>query len=354
MLRIACVAAARPNFIKAKPVVDALTEVGFDVSIVHTGQHYDHDMSQVFFDDLGIRAPDYHLRAETGSHARQTASVLVQFEELLEKLPLDRVLVFGDVNSTLAVALAATKVGVPVDHVEAGLRSRDRTMPEEINRILTDQISENLFAPSQDACDNLLEEGFPAHLVHLVGNVMIDSLFSNLGRARSRKRWESYGLFEGEYGLVTLHRPGNVDSTERAKKLISLLSSVSKAIPLLFPVHPRSQAFASQLSSLVPSIVTIPPLGYLDFISLQCGAKVVLTDSGGIQEETTALGIPCITLRDNTERPITVIEGSNTLVGTDVEKALLAVQSALDGTTNTSRPPLWDGQAARRIAHILR
>ncbi len=351
-LRVILVAAARPNFMKIKPVLDALEADGHETVLVHTGQHYDPQMSDVFFEELGIRAPDRHLGVGSGSHAEQTGRVMVEFEGLIEELEPDLTLVVGDVNSTMACAIASAKAGVHVAHVEAGLRSRDWSMPEEVNRVVTDRVSDLLFAPSPDAVENLVAEGYRTDQIHLVGNVMIDTLLANVDRARSRGVAAAMGC-SSPYGVVTLHRPSNVDDVDNLASLIGALGEIANDVPLIFPAHPRTIAQLSQLD--VPSeLRVIEPLGYLDFLGLLAGAALVLTDSGGVQEETTALGVPCLTVRTNTERPITVTEGTNQIVGTNPEAIILAAKKTLAATTNPRCPALWDGQAAARIAAAVR
>ncbi len=313
-MRVICVAAARPNYVKVKPVMDALEERGAQVILVHTGQHYDPAMSDVFFADLGIRRPDYFLGAGSGTHAVQFCRVMTAFEPLAAELDPDRLVVVGDVNSTLACALVTAKLGAPLAHVEAGLRSRDRSMPEEINRILTDRVSDYLFAPSADSVTNLRAEGYQQEQIHLVGNDMVDTLLANADRAVARSTLAGPGLRPGQYGLVTLHRPANMDDPAVLGTLLPALAEISRGCPLVLPTHPR---VADRLRGAgLPAELIIPPTGYLDFIALEASARLVLTDSGGVQEETTMLGVPCLTLRDSTERPITVTEGTNRLGGT--------------------------------------
>jgi UDP-N-acetylglucosamine 2-epimerase (non-hydrolysing) len=352
MTRIVCVAGARPNYMKIKPVMDALEAAGAEVVLVHTGQHYDEAMNGVFFRDLGLRPPDRFLGVGSGSHAEQTGRVMTAFEPLLADLAPDAVVVVGDVNSTLACALVTAKAGPLLAHVEAGLRSRDWSMPEEVNRVATDRVSDYLLAPSPDAVVNLRAEGYREDQVHLVGNVMIDTLLANLQRARERGVLAQYGVAPGEYGLVTLHRPANVDDPAVLSGLLKALGEIAGSCPLLLPVHPRA---AGRLADLgVPGGVRlVPPAGYLDFIALQDGARIVLTDSGGVQEETTALGVPCVTLRDNTERPITVEEGTNVLAGRDPDRVVATATRVLDHPPRPRRPALWDGRAGERIARVL-
>jgi UDP-N-acetylglucosamine 2-epimerase (non-hydrolysing) len=351
-MRIVCVAGARPNYMKVKPVMDALEERGADVILVHTGQHYDAAMNDVFFTDLGIRPPDHFLGAGSGSHAAQTSRVMTAFEPLAEQLRPDVVVVVGDVNSTLACALVTAKSGALLGHVEAGLRSRDWTMPEEVNRVVTDRVSDYLFAPSADAVANLQAEGHRADQIYLAGNVMVDTLLANLDRARASDVLTRLGLEPGGYALVTLHRPANVDDPAALGGLLSALGQVARACPVVLPAHPRA---ASQLQSagLSDRIQVIPPAGYLDFIALQASARLVLTDSGGVQEETTILGVPCLTLRDNTERPITLTEGTNQLVGRDPERIVKTALAVLQDPPAPRSPALWDGRAGQRIADTL-
>ena len=346
------VAGARPNFMKVKPVMEALERRGADVALIHTGQHYDAIMSEVFFAELGIRRPDYWLGVGSGTHAEQTGRVMMALEPVLEQLAPDMMIVVGDVNSTMAGALVAAKAGVPVAHVEAGLRSGDWSMPEEINRVVTDRLSEYLFAPSPDAVENLRREGRIPSQIHLVGNVMIDTLLANLDRATERPVLPDLGLVPREYGVVTLHRPSSVDDPEILASLMAAIGSVAQECPLVLPAHPRT---ARQLGRLqVPrGVLVTEPLGYLDFLALEAAARLVLTDSGGIQEETTVLGVPCLTLRDNTERPVTVIEGTNTVVGRDPQRIVSVARRVLRTRTEPRRPALWDGRAGERIAHVL-
>lgn len=347
-----CVAAARPNFMKIKPVLDALEAAGARTSLVHAGQHYDPDVNDVFFDDLGLRPPDHHLGSGSGSQATQTARVMVAFEPLLAQLEPDVVVVVGDVTATLAVALVTAKSPARLAHVEAGLRSGNPAMPEEVNRIVVDRLSDVLLAPSPDAVEHLRAEGAPADAIHLVGNVMVDSLLANLERARARPVLADLGLAPADYGVVTLHRPSNVDDPAVLDRLLGALGTVARDCPLVFPVHPRTRA-ALAGRPLPAGVVEAPPLGYLDFLALEADARVVLTDSGGIQEETTVLGVPCLTLREETERPITVSEGTNEVVGTDPSRIVAAAAAALRRPRSPRRPKGWDGHAATRIAAVL-
>lgn len=351
-MRFVLVAGARPNFVKVKPVLDALEGRDASVILVHTGQHYDQSMSKVLFDDLGLRRPDHHLGVGSGSHADQTARVMTAFEPLLARIEPEAVVVFGDVNSTLASAITTAKCGLLVAHVEAGLRSRDWSMPEEVNRVVTDRVSDYLFAPSPDASENLRSEGCRHDQIHLVGNVMIDSLFANLERARARPILDELGLAPKRYGLVTLHRPGNVDDPSTLTDLFQALGVVAEDCPLVFPIHPRTR-MRLERSQVPDGLRLVEPMGYLDFLALEDSAKLVITDSGGVQEETTVLGVPCLTVRDSTERPITISEGTNRLVGRDRHRIVAAARDALAGRFPARRPQLWDGRAAPRIAEVL-
>ena len=346
------VAGARPNFMKVKPVLDALESRGVDCTLVHTGQHYDAKLSQVFFDELGIRPADEHLNVGSGSHAEQTGAVMIAFEKIVESESPDAVVVVGDVNSTLACSIVGAKAGAMVTHVEAGLRSRDWSMPEEVNRVATDHVSDLLLAPSPDGVVNLEAEGFPADKIRLVGNVMIDTLLANLERARARPILDELNIAHKGFGLVTLHRPANVDDPAELRGLIAALGAIAADCPLVFPVHPRT---LQQLEGveIPPGIMITEPFGYLDFVALQDAASVVLTDSGGVQEETTVLGTPCLTLRDNTERPITITEGTNTVVGRDPEVIIREARVRLEGGWPVRRPALWDGKAGARCADAI-
>lgn len=354
--RVLAVAGARPNFMKIAPLLRELrARPGCEAVLVHTGQHYDTAMSERFFSELGIPEPDVNLGVGSGSHAAQTAEVLRRIEEvLLEKRP-DAVVVVGDVNSTLAAAIAAVKLGIPVAHVEAGLRSFDRTMPEEINRVLTDQISHWLFTTEPQAETNLVREGISRDRIHFAGNVMIDTLLGHLEHARGLDTLERLGLTAGGYGLLTLHRPSNVDDPERLRLLFAVLEEIHAELPVLFPVHPRTrEAIRRFLGGRAPGLRMEEPLGYLDFLRLMADARIVLTDSGGIQEETTALGVPCLTLRENTERPVTVDQGTNTIVGSDPATIRSEARKVLeDGGKRGRVPERWDGRAAARIADVL-
>ena len=353
-MRVLHVVGARPNFMKAAPVMKAL-DGQFDQTLVHTGQHYDERMSEIFFTELGLPTPNVNLGVGSGTHATQTAQIMIALERLLIDSPPDLVLVYGDVTSTAAAALVCAKLCIPLGHVEAGLRSRDRTMPEEINRLITDQLSDLLFTPSSDGDDNLRTEGIAADKIHLVGNVMIDTLVRLLPKAEERAA--SSGLRPtGTYGLVTMHRPSNVDSSERLRAILETLIEISQVIPLLFPVHPRTRERinGTGLQPLASRLELIEPVGYLDFLALQQTAHLVITDSGGIQEETTYLGVPCLTLRSTTERPVTVTIGTNVLVGEDLGDLRREVGRILSGARKHGRrPPLWDGHASERISNVL-
>lgn len=362
MLKVLLIAGARPNFMKVAPIYAEMKRrpTEFAPMIVHTGQHYDAAMSDAFFDDLGMPKPDIYLGVGSGSHAVQTAKIMTEFEPVVVEQKPDWVLVVGDVNSTIACALVCAKLGIKVAHVEAGLRSRDRAMPEEINRILTDAISDLLLTTSQDADENLRQEGIPVEKIRFVGNVMIDSLLEHLKLAEGSTVRDDLGVSNGEYAVVTLHRPSNVDDREVFGRILDALLTISEELPIVFPVHPRTRGkidefgFADRIK--LSKIKLIEPLGYLDFMRLYSGARLVLTDSGGLQEETTVLGIPCLTLRHNTERPITVEMGTNLLVGTDPAKIKDAASSVLSGQPKGAErrtPPLWDGKAANRICDEL-
>ncbi|MEV6150651.1 UDP-N-acetylglucosamine 2-epimerase (non-hydrolyzing) [Nonomuraea sp. NPDC052129] len=345
---------ARPNFVKAAPVVRALGELGVRQGIIHTGQHYDALMSDVFFADLGLPEPVANLGVGSGSHAKQTAALLVGLEEVVLEHDPDLVVVYGDVNSTLAAILVCAKLGVRTAHVEAGLRSFDRGMPEEVNRIVTDSLSDLLFATSPDALSHLAAEGVPAAKVHLVGNPMIDSLFSALPSLDPAPVVARLDI-PARYAVATLHRPANVDTPEAAKELVSAVLDVARQIPIVVPIHPRGRTRLAE-AGLVdgPSVKVIEPLGYVDFLSLVRGAALVVTDSGGVQEETTMLGVPCLTVRPNTERPITITHGTNRLV-TPALLPAAAGKALADGASTPSGelPPLWDGAAGPRIARVI-
>jgi UDP-N-acetylglucosamine 2-epimerase (non-hydrolysing) len=357
MTRIIHVVGARPNFMKAAPVIAVLGKRdGVSQMLVHTGQHYDANMSRIFFQELGLPQPDVNLGVGSDSHAKQTAQILMRFEEVVLAQCPDLVLVYGDVNSTVAAALVCAKLHVPVGHVEAGLRSFDRTMPEEINRLLTDQIADLLFTPSDDGDENLLREGVAPEKIHQVGNVMIDTLVRLLPEALAG--WDSLcARFDlKRYGLVTLHRPSNVDDPALLASIMEALGEISRDLPLLFPIHPRTRQRLERSRSPVhgSQLHLVDPIGYLDFVALQRRSTLVITDSGGIQEETTYLGVPCLTMRENTERPVTVTMGTNILVGQDMERLQAEVGQILAGNGKQGQiPPLWDGHAAERIAGVI-
>jgi UDP-N-acetylglucosamine 2-epimerase (non-hydrolysing) len=354
-MHIVHVVGARPNFMKAAPVIQALGKHGHvRQTLVHTGQHYDSNMSDIFFQQLAMPAPDINLEVGSGTHAQQTSQIIARFETVVLELKPDWVVVYGDVNSTVAAALVCAKLLVPVAHVEAGLRSFDRTMPEEVNRLLTDQISELLFTPSEDGNHNLQMEGIPPERVHLVGNVMIDTLVRLLPLASER----SAEQLPDRYVLVTLHRPSNVDDIGWLKSLMEMFLEISGEVPVLFPVHPRTRGRMAeagiQSGDSHSNLRILDPAPYLEFLALQSKAAVVITDSGGIQEETTFLNVPCLTVRENTERPITVSMGTNTLVGRDIRRLRTELQAVLAGKTKRGTVPLlWDGRAAERIAQVM-
>ncbi len=363
-IRVLCIVGARPNFMKIAPLMRVFRSAPgiFDARLVHTGQHYDEAMKDAFFRQLHIPEPDIDLGVGSGTHAVQTAEIMRRFEPVVDELTPDLVLVVGDVNSTIACALVATKKGIAVVHVEAGLRSGDRRMPEEINRVLTDQISDLLFTTEPDGESNLLREGVASDRIHFVGNVMIDTLLANRARAvpAGQTLAEIPGFAEDPagFGVLTLHRPSNVDDPPVLRRLLETLADISERLPLVFPIHPRTRARIADagLSPLLEQsrIGLTEPLGYLQLLGLMSEARVVLTDSGGLQEETTALGIPCITLRENTERPITVSQGTNTIVGTNVKKIRACFDDIMANGGKAGRvPALWDGHAAERIAEVI-
>jgi UDP-N-acetylglucosamine 2-epimerase (non-hydrolysing) len=360
MSHIDCVVAARPNFMKMAPLLRALEGArGVEVCLVHTGQHYDRSLSEVFLAQLEIREPDVRLEVGSGGHGQQTARALERYEAHLLATRPAGVVVVGDVNSTLACALAAAKLDTPVAHVEAGLRSGDRRMPEEINRVLTDALADVLLVTEPSGRDNLLREGVDAAKIHLVGNLMIDTLYRELPRARALGMPARLGLAEGGFGLLTLHRPSNVDDPEALGPLVELVAWLAGRLPLVFPAHPRTRARLQEYGLLdrlagAPGVVLTEPLGHREAVGLMAAARVVLTDSGGIQEETSALGVPCLTLRENTERPVTVTRGTNTLVGGDPAAVRREFDAVLAGRSKTGAPiPLWDGRAAERAADAL-
>ena len=359
-MKIINVAGARPNFMKIAPLMEAFAATeGIEPMLVHTGQHYDEKMSDLFFRQLDIPEPDVNLGVGSSSHAVQTAEIMKAFEPVLLEHKPDAVLVVGDVNSTIACGLVAKKLGVKLIHVEAGLRSFDRSMPEEINRLLTDSVSDLLLCTEQSGVDNLLKEGIPAERIFLVGNLMIDTLLANLQKARQSVITEALGL-EGEpFAVLTLHRPGNVDNRAELTNILSALETIQNHLPVVFCVHPRTMNNLEEFNLAgkvrqMKNLKITAPLGYLDFLKLLSGAKLVLTDSGGIQEETTILKVPCLTLRNNTERPVTVETGCNRIVGTDPAAICDHFQQILNnGSAPITTPPLWDGHAAKRITDIL-
>jgi UDP-N-acetylglucosamine 2-epimerase (non-hydrolysing) len=357
-ISIVHVAGARPNFLKIGPVLEACrAEEGLSSRLVHTGQHYDERMSRLFFDELGLPRPDRNLEVGSGGHAAQTAAVMERFEPLLLEWRPDLVLVVGDVNSTLACALVAAKLGVPVAHVEAGLRSFDRSMPEEINRKLTDAVSDLLFVSEPAGLENLAREGADPAAVHFVGNVMIDSLVRHRARADTSDVLARLGLEAAGYAVVTLHRPANVDAPGPLARILEPILELAARMPVVLPAHPRARGAIERALArgAPPAFRVVEPLGYLDFLKLTAEARLVLTDSGGVQEETTILRVPCVTLRDNTERPVTVTAGTNRLGGTSAGSIRRAIGQALDLgiPPGLAAPPLWDGAAAERIAAIL-
>jgi len=359
-MRILNVVGARPNLIKIAPLVEEMgRHPAIEPTLLHTGQHYDDNLSQVFFDELGIPEPDIYLGVGSGSHVEQTARVMLTFEPVLRQQRPDLVLVVGDVNSTLACTLTAVKMHIPVAHVEAGLRSFDRTMPEEINRIVTDGLAEWLFTTERSAGENLLCEGRPGDKIYFVGNVMIDTLLRHRERALQTPALERFDVAPGEYVLVTLHRPRNVDNAVKLTAIIEALGQVRERLPVIFPVHPRTRARLAEFGLLGRATELLgaglcEPLGYLEFLHLMARARVVLTDSGGIQEETTILGVPCLTLRPATERPVTVAVGTNRIIGSAPERIVPEIERILaSDAPQGSTPELWDGNAAGRIISIL-
>ena len=380
LTKIVSVVGARPNFMKIAPIIEQLKIKNKNLKaklkhvLVHTGQHYDEEMSKSFFEDLNLPKPDINLGVGSASHAVQTAKIMIEFEKVCLRERPDLIIVVGDVNSTIACALVASKLGIKIAHIEAGLRSFDRAMPEEINRVLTDAISDYLFTTCEDANENLRKEGIPEEKIYFVGNVMIDTLLRYKERAKKSKILEKLGLNKDlqvrSYALLTLHRPSNVDNRETFINILKALKNVSKKIPIIFPAHPRTQRQIKIFSlekyfnfvniesnscvNIENSINLLDPLSYLDFLNLMANAKFVLTDSGGIQEETTILNIPCLTLRENTERPVTLKEGTNTIVGSNPEKIISKSMDILNGKKKIGRiPKLWDGKAAERIINIL-
>jgi UDP-N-acetylglucosamine 2-epimerase (non-hydrolysing) len=359
MLRIVNVVGARPNFMKIAPLMDEMRSRPdcIDPLLVHTGQHYDDSMNEAFFRDLDIPRPALNLEVGSGSHGEQTGRIMIALEASLKDLRPDWVVVVGDVNSTMAAALVASKMLIKVAHVEAGLRSYDRTMPEEINRLVTDAVCDLLLTPSRDANENLLREGVSPNKIRLVGNIMIDSLYRNLERARDSSILDRLGIDSKQFGLVTLHRPSNVDHKQTLAGIMQALAKIARKLPVVFPVHPRTRARLEEFGFIDPQLsglILLEPVTYLDFLCLYGKSRLVLTDSGGVQEETTALGIPCLTLRENTERPITVTEGTNKVIGSNPERI---EREALEAISREPAPPripeLWDGKTAGRIVDAL-
>lgn len=366
MINLACVVGARPNFMKMAPLLRAMRDAPeLRPTLIHTGQHYDPNLSDIFFEELEMPRPDISLEVGSGKHGAQTARILERMEEVLEKGPpgggrYDRLVVVGDVTSTMAAALAAVKLEIPVAHVEAGLRSFDRAMPEEINRIVTDSISDMLFVSEPAGVENLKREGHPDANVHLVGNVMIDTLLRLLPKAKDRPVLDRLGLKADQYVVVTLHRPSNVDSPAQLGQLVDALIHISKSLPIAFPVHPRTTKRLDDAGLLArlakaTAIRVLPPLGYLDFMALTSQARIIVTDSGGLQEESTALGIPCLTMRTTTERPYTLTDGTSALIGEDCDRLRTEIEKYLPGSVRSKKPcpPLWDGAAAPRIVRKL-
>lgn len=351
-MRIIVVVGARPNFIKVGPLIPALTSAGIDAPIAHTGQHYDASMSDVFFQDLELPQPAWFLGVGSGTHAVQTGKAMMALEELFLAERPDAVLVVGDVNSTLAAALAAAKIHLPLVHLEAGLRSGDMSMPEEVNRLVTDQLSASLLTPTSGAGENLAREGVDPARIHFVGNVMAESVLRNLGRIESRDAFESYGVRRGEYVLVTIHRPENTDHPERLSEIASALNS--SPLPVVFPVHPRTRPILAE-AGLADSdgVLLVDPVGYLDMLSLQCNAAAVVTDSGGVQEETCMLKTPCVTVRRNTERQVTCEVGSNRLVQAHASEILMGLSDALGSTRDWEVPDRWDEGVSARVVDVL-
>lgn len=359
-LKITSVVGARPNFMKIAPLMQAMqADENISAQLVHTGQHYDTKMSKLFFDELAIPRPDLDLGVGSASHAQQSAEIMRRFEPVVIEHRPDVVLVVGDVNSTIACALVAVKLGIKVAHVEAGLRSFDRQMPEEINRILTDSISDFLFVTEPSGVTNLKTEGVPDEKVFLVGNTMIDTLLTNREKARTSAILNDLKLTPRKYAVLTLHRPGNVDDVDTLTRILDALETISAKLPIVFPIHPRTRNSIERFNLTervqnTAGLILLGPLGYLDFLQLVAESAMVLTDSGGIQEETTVLSVPCITLRENTERPVTVEQGTNVLVGSDADKVIAAAEDVLSGRVRpASVPEFWDGHAAGRIVKIL-
>ena len=354
-IRVDCIVGARPNFIKMASILAELgRRPGFQARLIHTGQHFSPDMSQSFFDELSLPAPDLNLEAGGGSQTQQTAEIMKRLEGPFQEFKPDLVLVVGDVNSTVAAALVAAKLGIRIAHVEAGLRSFDRRMPEEINRLVTDVLSDYLFVTEPSGMTNLRAEGIPEERIFFTGNVMIDTLLRFREKAAQSDVLERFGLGAGNYATATLHRPSNVDDPAQLAGLLDCLCRLSQRIPVMFPVHPRTRRMIESNGLATDGLILAPPLGYLDFLRLVSQSRLVLTDSGGIQEETTILQVPCLTLRENTERPVTIAQGTNQLIGTNPARVLEAALSSLDSAVPSGRvPELWDGQASGRIIDVL-
>ncbi|MGA3013092.1 MAG: UDP-N-acetylglucosamine 2-epimerase (non-hydrolyzing) [Bacteroidales bacterium] len=359
-IKIINIVGARPNFIKISPIIRQMRKsTKLEPILLHTGQHYDIEMSKWFFEELAIPAPDISLEVGSDTHAKQVARIMERFDDVCDQLKPDAILVVGDVNSTMACSLVAVKKGIKVIHVEAGIRSFDRTMPEEINRMVTDAVADILLPPSKDAIENLLREGHSENKIHLVGNIMIDTLLEFRPQIMKSNILSQLGIKEKEYALVTLHRPSNVDNSGDFKRILYAFEKIQKHIPIIFPVHPRTRKVLEdpELKSItdnMPQLILCDPLGYFDFGRLVMGCRMVITDSGGIQEESTVYGIPCITIRENTERPITIWQGTNELAGTDTHKIVHFAERILDGKWKKGRiPELWDGHTAERIVDCL-
>ncbi|HFD04953.1 MAG TPA: UDP-N-acetylglucosamine 2-epimerase (non-hydrolyzing) [Firmicutes bacterium] len=358
MKKIFIIVGARPNFIKVAPLMRILKgNEHFETILVHSGQHYDYFMSKVFFEELDISEPDYYLNVGSGSQGYQTAEIIKSTEELLEKERPDLIIVVGDVNTTMASTIAASKLYIKTAHIEAGLRSYDRTMPEEINRIITDSLSDLLFTHSRGANVNLEKEGIDKDKIFFVGNIMIDTIVNNLDRIKNREKYKELGLERGNFILLTMHRPSNVDVKETFMSIVDALDDIGKRIPIVFPIHPRTDKMAKQFGidlNEISNMKIIEPISYIDLLSMENDAKCIITDSGGIQEESTFLNIPCFTIRENTERPITAEVGSNTIVGTDKNAIVDNVMRCLDGECKYGEiPELWDGQTAKRIVEVI-
>ena len=358
MKKIFIIVGARPNFIKVAPLMRILKgNEHFETILVHSGQHYDYFMSKVFFEELDISEPDYYLNVGSGSQGYQTAEIIKSTEELLERERPDLIIVVGDVNTTMASTIAASKLYIKTAHIEAGLRSYDRTMPEEINRIITDSLSDLLFTHSRGANVNLEKEGIDKDKIFFVGNIMIDTIVNNLDRIKNREKYKELGLERGNFILLTMHRPSNVDVKETFMSIVDALDDIGKRIPIVFPIHPRTDKMAKQFGidlEKISNMKIIEPISYIDLLSMENDAKCIITDSGGIQEESTFLNIPCFTIRENTERPITAEVGSNTIVGTDKNAIVDNVMRCLDGECKYGEiPELWDGQTAKRIVEVI-